>query len=81
MIFKVIVLEVQHGLWLQISTNGVAQGGILSPRFFIVYIDDLSIALSNLNMAAPLEDVQSIICFMRMTWQFSVRLQMRWKNF
>ena len=29
------------------STNGVAQGGILSPRFFNVYIDDLSIALSN----------------------------------
>ena len=29
------------------STNGVAQGGILSPRFFNVYIVDLSIALSN----------------------------------
>ena len=29
------------------STNGVAQGGILSPRVFNVYIDDLSIALSN----------------------------------
>ena len=29
------------------STNGVAQGGILSPRFFNVYFDDLSIALSN----------------------------------
>ena len=29
------------------SMNGVAQGGILSPRFFNVYIDDLSIALSN----------------------------------
>ena len=27
------------------STNGVAQGGILSPRFLNVYIDDLSIAL------------------------------------
>ena len=25
----------------------MAQGGILSPRFFNVYIDDLSIALSN----------------------------------
>ena len=29
------------------STNGVAQGGILSPRFFNVYIDDLGIALPN----------------------------------
>ena len=29
------------------STNGVAQGGILSPRFFNACIDDLSIALSN----------------------------------
>ena len=27
-------------------THGGAQGGILSPRFFILYIDDLSIALS-----------------------------------
>ena len=29
------------------STNGVAQEGIPSPRFVHVYIDDLSIALSN----------------------------------
>ena len=33
------------------------------PRGFCnVYNDDVSIALSNSNMAAPLEDVQSIIC-------------------
>ena len=34
-------------------TNGVAQGGILSPRFFNVYIDDLSIALSNSKYGCP----------------------------
>ena len=43
------------------STNGVAQGGILSPRCFNVYID-----CQTQNIAAPLKDVQSIICLMRM---------------
>ena len=39
------------------STNGVAQGGILSPRFFNVYniIDDLSIALSNSKYGCSFE--------------------------
>ena len=28
-------------------TNGVRQGGILSPKLFIVYLDDLSDQLNN----------------------------------
>ena len=32
------------------STNGVRQGGILSPKLFIVYMDDLSDQLNNFNI-------------------------------
>ncbi len=31
-------------------TNGVRQGGILSPKLFIVYMDGLSDQLNNLNI-------------------------------
>ena len=31
-------------------TNGVRQGGILSPKLFIVYMDDLSDQLNNSNI-------------------------------
>ena len=31
-------------------TNGVRQGGILSPKLFIVYMDDLSDQLKNSNI-------------------------------
>ena len=38
-------------------------------RFFLMYILMILVLLrQTLNMAAPLEDVQSIICLMRMTW-------------
>ena len=38
-------------------TNGVRQGGILSPMFFNVYVDDLSIALSTMNTGCNLNGV------------------------
>ena len=31
-------------------TNGVRQGGIISPKLFIVYMDDLSDQLNNSNI-------------------------------
>lgn len=37
--------------------NGVRQGGILSPIFFNVYIDDLSTGLTNLNIGCNFNDV------------------------
>ncbi len=36
--------------------NGVRQGGILSPRFFNVYIDDLSYKLSASNIGCIFSD-------------------------
>ena len=38
-------------------SNGVRQGGILSPRLFSVYIDDLSKALSKANIGCHLDSV------------------------
>lgn len=39
------------------TTNGVRQGGILSPRLFAVYIDDLSIKLSKLNIGCFIDNI------------------------
>ena len=47
-------------------SNGVRQGGILSPRLFSVYIDDLSKALVKPLPAAIYTQFVLIICFMLM---------------
>jgi len=36
------------------ATNGVRQGGILSPRLFTLYLDKLSMTLNNLNVGCYL---------------------------
>ena len=39
-------------------SNGVKQGGVLSPRLFSVYIDDLSKALSKANIGCHFEGIK-----------------------
>ena len=38
-------------------SNGVRQGGILSPRFFSIYMDDLSTRLNKLNIGCTIGDM------------------------
>ena len=40
------------------ASNGVKQGGILSPKLFAVYMDDLSIALNRLNVGSKLGGIR-----------------------
>ena len=51
-------------------TNGVRQGGILSPMLFNIYIDGLSDILINLLLEVLLGAIVSIICYMQMTYVF-----------
>ena len=37
-------------------SNGVRQGGILFPKLFSVYVDDLSVALSSIKMGCVIND-------------------------
>lgn len=39
------------------ASNGVRQGGILSPLFFNVYMDELSVTLSNANLGCVMNGV------------------------
>ena len=38
-------------------SNGVCQGGILSPILFNIYVDDLSAKLINLKIGCKINDV------------------------
>ena len=55
-----IVIESLDVLLLESSyfsvSNGVRQGGILSPKLFSVYVDDLSVALSATKTSCVIND-------------------------
>ena len=48
-------------------SNGVRQGGILSPILFNVYVDDLSLILNNSNVGCLVNGQSLKILFMQMT--------------
>ena len=49
-------------------SNGVRQGGILSPKLFSVYMDDLSKLLINSGIGCFIDNVCLIMCFMQTTY-------------
>ena len=55
-------------------TNGVRQGGILSPQLFNIYIDGLSDILNKSSVGSLVVSV-STICFMLMIYVLFVCLQ------
>jgi len=51
-----------------LATNGVKQGGVLSPVVFCVHIDCLSTALAGAMMVATLVETMLVTWHMRMIW-------------
>ena len=43
-------------------SNGVRQGGVLSPLFFSVYMDDLSKRLNELNIGCSIREDDLVVC-------------------
>ena len=52
------------------TSNGVRQCGILSPKLFFVYMDDLSKLLINSGIGCFIDNVNFVLimCFMRTTY-------------
>ena len=61
-------------------TNGVKQGGILSPKLFNFYMDDLSVRLSEINVGGSIGG-KRINHFMQMMCAFLVSHQKECKIF
>ena len=62
-------------------TNGARQGGILSPKFFNIYIDGLSDILNKSTIGGSIGAIVSIICYMQMTYVLLVYLQQIFSNY
>jgi hypothetical protein len=67
-IFVDIVISMYHGMWCRVRWGsqysdwfqvkaGVKQGGVLSPTFYSVYVDDLVIHLKHLNIGCYVRDL------------------------
>ena len=55
-------------------TNGIRTGGVLRPYFFVVYLDDLSLELSNIKAGCYFGEIllnhlrllTTFVCFVQM---------------